>query len=77
MIQRVVIVLRVFGGQWVATDDQLQPVSSLCDQRYSQAAVKVPRPHVVHLNRKVEAKQWTEMKMAVSPDPHESAMTRG
>lgn len=51
MIQYVVVVFRVFAGQWVATDDQLQPVSSLGDQRDSEAAVKVPGPHMVHLDR--------------------------
>lgn len=51
MVQHVVIVFCVTVGQRVAADDQLQSVSSLCDQRHGQAAVKVPRPDVVHLSR--------------------------
>ena len=54
MVQSVVIVLRVIVGQWVAADDQLQSVSSLCDQRHRQAAIKVPCPHVVHLDRETQ-----------------------
>lgn len=49
MVQSVVIVLCVIVDQRVATDDQLQSVSGLRDQWHRQAAVKVPRPHVVHL----------------------------
>lgn len=55
MVQRVVIVFCVIVGQRVAADDQLQSVSGLCDQRHGQAAVKVPRPHVVHLDRDTQA----------------------
>lgn len=51
MVQCVVIVLRAVVGQRVAADDQLQSVSGLCDQRHGQAAVEVPGPHVVHLDR--------------------------
>lgn len=51
MVQCVVIVFHVVVGQGVAADDQLQSVTSLCDQWYGQAAVEVPRPHVVHLDR--------------------------
>lgn len=51
MVQCVVIVFHVVVGQGVAADDQLQSVTGLCDQRYGQAAVEVPRPHVVHLDR--------------------------
>lgn len=54
MVQRVVIVLRVIVGQRVAADDQLQSVSGLRDQRHGQAAVEVPRPHVVHLCREAQ-----------------------
>lgn len=51
MVQHVVIVFCVVIGQRVAADDQLQSVSGLRDQRHSQAAVKVPRPDMVHLDR--------------------------
>lgn len=51
MVQCVVIVFHVVAGQGVAADDQLQSVTGLCDQWYGQAAVEVPRPHVVHLDR--------------------------
>lgn len=50
MVQGVVVVFRVVVGQWVAADDQLQPVAGLSDQWYRQAAVKVPGPDVVHLH---------------------------
>lgn len=69
MIQCVVVVFRVFRAQRVATDDQLQPVSSLRDERHGQAAVKVPRPHVVHLNR---WRQNSSVRSAsLCSDPHE------
>lgn len=55
MVQRVVIVFCVIICQRVAADDQLQSVSGLRDQRHGQAAVKVPRPHVVHLDRDTQA----------------------
>lgn len=51
MVQHVVIVFCVIVGQRVAADDQLQSVSGLRDQRHGQAAVKVPRPDMVHLSR--------------------------
>lgn len=50
VVQGVVVVFRVVVGQRVAADDQLQTVASLGDQRYRQAAVKVPGPDVVHLH---------------------------
>lgn len=50
VVQGVVVVFRVVVGQQVAADDQLQTVASLGDQRYRQAAVKVPGPDVVHLH---------------------------
>lgn len=50
VVQAVVVVLGVVVGQRVAADDQLQPVAGLGDQRYRQAAVKVPGPDVVHLH---------------------------
>ncbi len=60
MVQSVIIVLIVIVGQRVATDDQLQSVSSLCDQRHGQAAVEVPRPHVVHLDTETQTTDATD-----------------
>lgn len=51
MVQGVVVVFCVVVGQRVAADNQLQSVSSLRNQWHSQAAVKVPCPHMVHLDR--------------------------
>lgn len=50
LVQGVVVVFGVVVGQRVAADDQLEPVACLGDQRYRQAAVKVPGPDVVHLH---------------------------
>lgn len=36
--------------QRVATDDQLQDIARLCQERYRQAAVEVPRANMVDLH---------------------------